>query len=192
VFPGWSQVEPFLGGSLATSHFSPARSVRPAFLFVETSRFGQQRKPMEIAGTVSALLREKDRPLCSIDPGATVYAAIELMASKNIGALPVLDSGKLVGMLSERDYTRKVILQGRSSRNTPVSEIMTREPRVVQADDSIGDCMRLMTEERVRHLPVVEAGELIGILSIGDLVKWIISAQTATIDQLTKYIYGET
>lgn len=147
---------------------------------------------MEIAGTVSALLREKDRSLCSIDPSATVYAAIELMASKNIGALPVLDGGKLVGMLTERDYTRKVILQGRSSRNTPVAEIMTREPRVVQSEDSVGDCMRLMTEERVRHLPVVEGGALVGILSIGDLVKWIISSQTATIDQLTKYIYGET
>lgn len=146
---------------------------------------------MEIAGTVSALLREKDRPLASTEPTATVYAAIELMASQNIGALPVLEGGKLVGMLSERDYTRKVILQGRSSRNTPVSEIMTRQPVVAQVDDSVGDCMRLMTEERVRHLPVLQAGELVGILSIGDLVKWIISSQTATIDQLTKYIFGE-
>jgi CBS domain-containing protein len=147
---------------------------------------------MEIAGTVSALLREKNRPLSSIDPSATVYTAIELMAAQNIGALPVVEGTKLAGMFSERDYTRKVILQGRSSRNTSVAEIMTRKPKSVKPDDSIGDCMRLMTEERVRHLPVLDGDELVGILSIGDLVKWIISSQTATIDQLTKYIFGES
>jgi CBS domain-containing protein len=147
---------------------------------------------MEIDGTVSALLREKDRDLCSISPTATVYAAIELMAAQNIGALPVLEGRKLVGLLTERDYTRKVILQGRSSRETPVSEIMTRQPATAGPDDSISDCMRLMTDQRVRHLPVLEEGKLVGILSIGDLVKWIISAQTATIDQLTKYVFGES
>lgn len=147
---------------------------------------------MEIAGTVSALLREKNRSMSSIEPTATVYAAIELMAAQNIGALPVIDGGKLLGMLSERDYTRKVILQGRSSKTTAVADIMTRNPTIAKPDDSIGDCMRVMTEERVRHLPVLEGDELVGILSIGDLVKWIISSQTATIDQLTKYIYGET
>ena len=147
---------------------------------------------MEIAGTVSALLREKNRPLSSIEPAATVYAAIELMAAQNIGALPVVEGGKLVGMLSERDYTRKVILQGRSSKNTPVADIMTRNPITATPDDYIGECMRVMTEERVRHLPVLEGDELVGILSIGDLVKWIISSQDATIDQLTKYIYGES
>jgi CBS domain-containing protein len=146
---------------------------------------------MEIAGTVSALLREKDRSLSSIEPTATVYAAIELMAAQNIGALPVVEAGKLVGMLSERDYTRKVILQGRASKTTPVGQIMTRNPSVVSPDDSIGDCMRMMTEQRVRHLPVLDGDALVGILSIGDLVKWIISSQTATIDQLTKYIFGE-
>ncbi len=147
---------------------------------------------MEIAGTVSALLREKNRPLCSIKPTETVYAAIEMMAAQNIGALPILDGGKLVGMLSERDYTRKVILQGRASKKTPVSEIMNRQPARVKPDDSIGHCMRLMTEERVRHMPVMDGEEVLGIVSIGDLVKWIISSQTATIDQLTKYIYGES
>ena len=146
---------------------------------------------MEIAGTVSALLREKNRSLSSIEPTATVFAAIELMAAQNIGALPVVDDGKLVGMFSERDYTRKVILLGRSSKKTPVAEIMTRNPTVAAPDDSIGDCMRLMTDERVRHLPVLDGGTLVGILSIGDLVKWIISSHTATIDQLTKYIFGE-
>ncbi len=147
---------------------------------------------MEIAGTVSALLREKNRSICSIESSATVYAAIELMAGHNIGALPILQDGKFVGMLSERDYTRKVILKGRSSKNTLVSEIMNRQPATVKEDDSIGHCMRLITEERVRHLPVMDGDELVGIISIGDLVKWIISSQTATIDQLTKYIYGET
>lgn len=147
---------------------------------------------MEIAGTVSALLREKNRSLSSIEPTATVYAAIDMMAAQNIGALPVVEGGKLVGMLSERDYTRKVILKGRSSKNTPVGDIMTRNPTTAKADDSIGDCMRKMTEERVRHLPVIKGDELVGILSIGDLVKWIISSQTATIDQLTKYIFGES
>lgn len=147
---------------------------------------------MEIAGTASSLLREKNRPFTSIEPTATVYAAIELMAAQDIGALPVLEAGKLVGMLSERDYTRKVILQGRASRSTSVAEIMTRNPATAKPDDSIGDCMRRMTEERVRHLAVLEGDILVGILSIGDLVKWIISSQTATIDQLTKYIYGES
>ncbi len=147
---------------------------------------------MEIAGTVSSLLHEKNRPLSSIEPTATVYAAIELMAAQNIGALPVIEGGKLVGMFSERDYTRKVILQGRASKNTSVGEIMSRNPTTAKPGDSIGDCMRLMTEERVRHLPVLDGTTLVGILSIGDLVKWIISSQTATIDQLTKYIYGES
>ena len=146
---------------------------------------------MEIAGTVSALLREKNRALSSIDPSATVYAAIELMAEQNIGALPVLDGRQLVGLLSERDYTRKIILQGRSSKETAVREIMTCDLITVGPDDSIGHCMRLMTDVRVRHLPAVEGKEIIGILSIGDVVRWIMSAQTATIDQLTKYVFGE-
>ena len=146
---------------------------------------------MQISGTVSTLLREKNRVTCSIEPIATVYKAIELMAEYNIGALPVVEAGKLVGIFSERDYTRKVVLKGRSSRDTTVGDIMTRKPPIVSSDESISECMRMMTDERVRHLPVVDDDELIGILSIGDLVKWIISAQTATIDQLTRYVFGE-
>jgi len=146
---------------------------------------------MQISGTVSTLLREKNRVTCSIEPTVTVYAAIELMARHNIGALPVVEAGRLVGMISERDYTRKVVLKGRSSRDTIVQEIMTRKPTIVTSNDTITECMRLMTEERVRHLPVVDEDDLVGILSIGDLVKWIISAQTATIDQLTRYVFGE-
>ena len=147
---------------------------------------------MQITGTVGVILREKKlSTLCSVEPNATVYQAVELMAGKNIGALPVLERGKLLGMISERDYTRKVVLNGRSSKDTPVSEIMTRNPIMVGPEDTVGDCMEMMTTERVRHLPVVENGELVGIVSIGDLVKWIMSAQDATIDQLTKYVFGE-
>jgi len=146
---------------------------------------------MEIVGTVSHLLHEKDSHIWSIKPDATVYEAIELMAAKNIGAVPVVERGKLLGMLSERDYTRKVILKGKSSKKTLVHEIMSGRLVTVGLDDSVGECMRLMTEKRVRHLPVMEDGDFIGILSIGDVVRWMISAQTAAIDQLTKYIYGE-
>jgi CBS domain-containing protein len=147
---------------------------------------------MEIVGTVTSLLREKDSSqIWSIKPDATVYEAIELMAAKNIGAVPVMDRGKLLGILSERDYTRKVILKGKSSKKTSVHEIMSPQFITVDPADTVGECMRLMTEKRVRHLPVMENGDLVGILSIGDVVRWMISAQTATIDQLTKYIYGE-
>ena len=147
---------------------------------------------MEIIGTVTNLLREKkETHLWSISPDATVYAAIELMADKNIGAVPVVQEGRLLGMLSERDYTRNVILKGKSSKNSLVREIMSTDPTTVSPDESLGECMRLMTDKRVRHLPVVQNGELVGILSIGDLVKWIISSQTAAIEQLTKYIFGE-
>jgi len=146
---------------------------------------------MEIAGTIAHLLNEKDSQIWSIKPDATVYEAIESMAARNIGALPVVDGQKLLGILSERDYTRKVILKGKSSKSTLVQEIMSKNPATVGLSDTVGDCMRLMTENRVRHLPVLKDGDLVGILSIGDVVKWVIAAQTATIDQLTKYIYGE-
>jgi CBS domain-containing protein len=146
---------------------------------------------MEIVGSVTSLLREKDSHIWSIAPDATVYEAIELMAAKNIGAVPVTERGKLMGVLSERDYTRKVILKGKSSKQTHVREIMSEHLITVSPGDSVAECMRLVTEKRVRHLPVLENGKLVGILSIGDLVRWIISAQTAAIDQLTKYIFGE-
>src|ERR1700758_1195573 len=140
---------------------------------------------MKIAGTVSGILAQKGSTVWSIAPTAMVFDAIALMAEKNIGALPVVENDKLIGILSERDYTRKVILKGKSSKETRVHEIMTRKPSTVSPNHTVGECMRLMPGERVRHLPVLEDGKLIGILSIGDLVKWIISAQTATIDQLT-------
>jgi CBS domain-containing protein len=146
---------------------------------------------MQIVGTVTNLLREKDSHIWTISPDATVYEAIELMAAKNIGAVPVVAGEKLLGIISERDYTRKVILRGKSSKKAFVREIMSRELVVVGPEDTVGECMRLVTEKRVRHLPVLENGMLVGVLSTGDLVRWIISAQTATIDQLTKYIFGD-
>jgi len=126
-----------------------------------------------------------------VAPENTVLRAIQLMSEKNVGALPVLDGDGLVGIISERDYTRKVILKGRSSRETAVRDIMSRELAVAGLHDPIAECMRVMTARKVRHLPVLDGQELVGIISIGDLVNWIISAQTAAIDQLEKYITGE-
>jgi CBS domain-containing protein len=146
---------------------------------------------MQITGTVSAILREKAPVIHAIEPAATVYEAIALMSEQNIGGLPVIQQGRIVGMFTERDYTRKVMLMGRTSKETLVGEIMSRNPVVVGLDDTVGECMEIMTEERIRHLPVVTDGQLVGILSIGDLVKWIISAQDATIEQLTRYVFGE-
>ena len=146
---------------------------------------------MEIAGSVGAILAHKGSAVWSIAPNAMVFDAIQLMADKNVGALPVVENGKLVGIISERDYTRKVILRGKSSKDTPVRDIMTQELMTVHSTDSVSECMRLMTDKRVRHLPVMEGGKMIGIVSIGDLVRRIISAQTATIDNLEKYITGD-
>jgi CBS domain-containing protein len=146
---------------------------------------------MEIAGSVGAILAQKGYAVWSIAPSSMVFDAIQLMADKNVGALPVVDNGQLVGMLSERDYTRKITLKGKSSKTTPVREIMTPEPVTVNATDTISECMRVMTDKRIRHLPVMEGKKMIGLLSIGDLVRAIISVQTATIEALEKYITGE-
>lgn len=157
-------------------------------------RGGSMNRPltiMEVTASVSTLLNDRKSLVWTIAPRATVFEAIEMMAEKNIGALPVMDDGKLIGVISERDYTRNVVLKGKSSKETWVQEIMSRELVIARPDDGVVECMRLMTEKRVRHMPVMEGEKMIGILSIGDLVKWIISAQTATIDQLTRYVYGE-
>ncbi len=146
---------------------------------------------MEIAGSVGAILKYKGSAVWSIAPNSTVFDAIQLMADKNAGALPVVDNDQLVGMISERDYTRKVALKGRLSKETPVREIMTPEPLTVNVADTISECMRVMTESRIRHLPVMEGKKMVGLVSIGDLVRGIISAQTATIEALEKYITGE-
>jgi CBS domain-containing protein len=119
-----------------------------------------------------------------------VFDAIRLMSAKNVGALLVLEGERLAGIISERDYTRKVILKGKSSRETQVQEIMSKTVISVSPAASIEECLRLMTEKRVRHLPILEGEKVAGVVSIGDLVKWIISAQSSTIDQLENYIIG--
>jgi CBS domain-containing protein len=146
---------------------------------------------MEIAGSVSAILAHKGSAVWSIAPNATVFDAIQLMADKNVGALPVVEDGRLAGIISERDYTRKVILKGKSSKETPVRDIMTDELITAHSGDSVTECMRVMTDKRIRHLPVMDGSKIIGLVSIGDLVRRIISAQTATIDNLEKYITGD-
>ena len=145
---------------------------------------------MEISSPIGALLTQKGPAVWSIAPETKVFDAIQMMADKNVGALPVMTGEQVLGMFSERDYTRKIALKGRSSRETTVSDVMSSSLLVVSTDDSVDRCMRLMTQNRIRHLPVVENGRLIGIVSIGDLVNWIISAQSAAIDQLEKYISG--
>lgn len=140
--------------------------------------------------TVNNLLEDKGRDVWSVHPDDSVYDAIKLMANKGIGALAVIADDKLVGMLSERDYTRKIILHGKSSKETAVSEIM--EPRVVCTgpENTVEESMALMTDKRVRHLPVFDGDELVGLISIGDVVKEMISEQQFVIEQLERYIHG--
>jgi CBS domain-containing protein len=140
--------------------------------------------------TVSQLLQGKQRALCTVSPEASVYDALKLMADKDIGALLVVQNDKLVGILSERDYARKVILLGKSSHDTPVKEIMTERVICVQPKNTVEECMALMTDKRIRHLPVIENDKLIGVLSIGDLVKETISEQKFMIQQLESYIHS--
>lgn len=137
------------------------------------------------------LLIQKSRQLFSVAPEATVYRAIELMAEARVGALLVLDAGKLLGIISERDYARKVILVGRSSQETRVDAIMTREVITVDVDTSLQECMQLMTTHRIRHLPVVEQDHVIGIVSIGDVVRETLAQQSHALDELQRYVSGE-
>lgn len=139
---------------------------------------------------VRDILNVKGRDVWSIEPDASVYDAMRLMADKGVGALLVMEGEKLAGIISERDYARKVILQGRSSRTTQVSEIMTSRVAYAELDQNIEECMAVITEERVRHLPVIEAGRVVGVISIGDLVKSIIDEQKFMIEQLVRYING--
>jgi CBS domain-containing protein len=145
---------------------------------------------MDITTTIGSILDRKGVTVWSVSPNDTVFEAISTMAEKNVGALPVLEGDRLVGMVSERDYARKVILLGRGSRETTVAEIMTSNVRTVRLDDSVQACLQLMTENRIRHLPVMVEGKLAGIISIGDCVNWIISAQTAAIDDLERFVTG--
>lgn len=136
--------------------------------------------PMAGTGTVGVLLAGKDSAVWSISPNATVFEAIQLMADKSVGALPVVDNSRLVGIISERDYARKVTLKGRSSKDTPVRDIMTQELLTATPSDSIAECIRVMTEKRVRHLPVLEGNKMIGIVSIGDVLKWFFRPRQST------------
>lgn len=146
---------------------------------------------MEVTGTVNSILSTKGSAIWSISPDATVFEAIQLMAEKNVGALPVVQNDQLVGIISERDYTRKVILQGKSSKETPVREIMTHRLVTADPDDRVSECMQRITENRVRHLPVLEGNKMVGILSIGDLLAWLIAAQRNAIDNLERYVTGD-
>ena len=140
--------------------------------------------------TVRQLIQGKTRGLCTIGPDAHVFDALKVMAEKDIGALPVVEGGRLAGIISERDYARKVILHGKSSHDTPVRDIMTEHVVCVRLANTVEEWMALMTDKRVRHLPVVENDQLIGVLSIGDLVKETISEQQLTIKQLETYIHS--
>ena len=141
--------------------------------------------------SVKQILQDKENEVWKVTPDTTVFDALELMAEKNIGALLVLDADKLIGIFSERDYARKVILKGKASRNTHIKEIMSTKVLYVGPDQSIEECMALMTDKRIRHLPVLAGDELLGIISIGDVVKAIISEQEITIHWLDKYISCE-
>lgn len=145
---------------------------------------------MELTGKISSLLGKKGHQVWSLPAGASVYDAITLMAEKEIGALPVVEDGRLLGIVSERDYARKVFLKGRSSLETPVTEIMSSPVVSVTSSHTVEECMQMMTDKRIRHLPVTEGGKLVGIVSIGDLVNWVITAQRDTISHLEAFISG--
>jgi CBS domain-containing protein len=138
--------------------------------------------------TVGDILKVKGPDVCCVEPRATVYEALAVMADRNIGALLVLEGGRVVGIFSERDYARQVILKGRASKDTPVRDVMTARVMFVSAERSLDECMALMTDRHIRHLPVLAEGELAGIVSIGDVVKAVISEKEFLISQLENYI----
>jgi len=145
---------------------------------------------MQLTDPIDSVLKEKGGVIRSILPTNSVYDAIAMMAEKQVGALLVIAEDRVVGIISERDYARKVILQGRSSKTTSVSEIMTSPVIYVSPKHTITECMEIMTGQRIRHLPVMNGAQLVGVISIGDLVNWTLSAQRETIRHLESYITG--
>ena len=146
---------------------------------------------MRVLDPVSLVLRKKGCEIWSVPSEATVFSAMQMMADKNVGALLVIDQGQLVGLISERDYARKVVLLGRGSKDTLVRDIMIPSPNTIDPECSVDEAMRLITTSRIRHLPVLHEGKVLGIISIGDLVNWIAFAQDQTIEQLEHYIEGK-
>ena len=145
---------------------------------------------MDVSGTIRAIMNRKSGEIFSISPDATVFEAIEMMDKKNVGALLVMEGEQLIGMISERDYTRKIMLRGKRSRETKVAEIMSANLTVTHPREPVEKCLRLMTDKRIRHLPVLDGDKVVGVVSIGDLVKWTLSCQSAAIAHLENYIHG--
>jgi CBS domain-containing protein len=146
---------------------------------------------MKSVDIIESVLKLKGRQVLFVAPTATVYEAIEKMSEKSVGSLVVMSEGQLAGIISERDYARKVILKDRSSKQTQVREIMTTPVITVTPQHTVEECMRTMTENRIRHLPVVDRGNVVGVISIGDMVNWIITAHEETIGHLQSYIAGQ-
>ena len=140
--------------------------------------------------TIAQLLNAKGNQIWSVEPKATIFEALEIMSEKGIGALLVMEDGKLTGIFSERDYARKVILKGKSSKETLVEELMTKKVFYIDSQNTINDCMAMMTAKRIRHVPVIEDNQVVGIVTIGDVVNQIISEQEVTINHLENYITG--
>ncbi len=145
---------------------------------------------MDVSGTIGAVLNQKSTEIYSVSPDATVFEAVQLMDAKNVGALLVMDGQRLVGIISERDYTRKIMLRGKRSRETKVAEIMSTNVFTTNRREGVETCLRLMTDQHIRHLPVIDDNKVVGVISIGDLVKHVISCQQAAIAHLESYIHG--